>query len=106
MQTFENLQIDRSGLCPGATDELICRVEVELNLTLPECHKEFLRFADGAADDGFEAAEDALADGGGADDDTAHDAEVLADAIAFDGEGGGDGQAGLGVGERVHGGGL
>ena len=56
-----------------------------------------------AADDGFQSAEDALGDGGGADDDAANDAELLADAIAFDGEGGGDGEAGLGVGERVHG---
>jgi hypothetical protein len=47
--------------------------------------------ADFAADEGFEAAENALGDGRGADDDAPHNAKVLLDAVAFDCEGGGDG---------------
>ena len=39
----------------------------------------------------------------GPDDDAADDAEVLADAVAFDGEGGGDGHMLRGKGEGRHG---
>ena len=53
--------------------------------------------ADASADEGFESAEDALGDGGGADDDSPDDTFVFDDAVAFDGEGGGDGYV------RVHG---
>ena len=47
MGAFETIQFDLSRLCPGAQEETIHRVEKELGVILPECLKEFLRFADG-----------------------------------------------------------
>src|SRR4051812_22614769 len=46
--------------------------------------------ADRSADDRFQAAEDSLRDRGRAHGDAAHNAKILADAVAFDREGGGN----------------
>src|SRR5258706_13125404 len=47
VQRLQDLKFDRSRLCPGAQEQTIVQVEEELNLILPECDREFLRFADG-----------------------------------------------------------
>jgi hypothetical protein len=44
---FRGIELDGSGLCPGATAEAVAQVERALGVELPSVYKEFLAFADG-----------------------------------------------------------
>jgi hypothetical protein len=47
MRDFRGIELDESGLCPGATAEAVAQVERDLGFELPGVYKEFLAFADG-----------------------------------------------------------
>jgi hypothetical protein len=47
MRDFRDIELDGSGLCPGATAEAVAQVERDLGVELPGVYKEFLAFADG-----------------------------------------------------------
>src|SRR5262249_25489943 len=68
-----------------------CMVDEQFERLLTGLFAHFCVSADLAADDRFQAAKDALADGRGADNQAANDAEVARDAVAFDCECGRDG---------------